>query len=69
MVEVEVCVKCKCDICGSKTEKCAKVCYGYETPKPVLPNDWRIIDGATVCPKHEVRFVDAQEREAVTHEA
>ena len=58
MINIEVLSTFQCDICEETIEKRTKVLYGWAVPIPSLPEGWRIIDGKTVCPNHEVCFVD-----------
>jgi hypothetical protein len=61
MIEITVLTKVKCDICGIIEEKQIKVHFGTDMPIPRLPEGWRVIDGMTVCPKHDTIFVDRLE--------
>lgn len=56
MINIEVQFRYCCDVCGESGEKNMHV--PYESPMPILrlPDGWRVIDGAVVCPKHSVRF-------------
>jgi len=58
MIDIDINSTFKCDICGDIEKNHKKVAYGWDMPKPSLPEGWRVIDGTTVCLEHTVNYDD-----------